>query len=530
MDKESNRGPGMPVEGSKVRLVGLKNPDLNEKIGHINNYSRGGERVMVALEGQGLVKVKPKQVEVIEDPSGRGRPGLDRRNSSRRNMRSSSRDNGNGFQAGGNFRGPRQGGRGQHNESDFSEKDLRIVPSSNSVRDNASQSSQASKEIMETLRSADSMFDLADTSGDGVINQEEFEFYMEKHTSHDRKMIRECFHVIDVDQNGDITRDEVRNAFLKKRRDLRGGDISDKAKSYEEELLEVSRDADALFDKADFDKNGALSVKEFELYMKRNTQHSEAAISQLFHSMDVDNNGFITREEVRCAYVDRKTASGDKKSLMDILGLDDDDMADVEDDVYNMFFLCGLWDNSFWFAIFVFVLKLGLIIIIAIDLFTTGVFPDRDDVQVLVLVTQLLLLPVNVSVQEELITTFFIYANLKWSQQILELHPGATKGKFHVANLMRFLDGIAFLFINTTLLLQATQVLSAFLNFAALQFLSSIDNVALHLARDGYLTESLEQVAGDVLLMKLPKNHNDGVQVLDSLMLAVVFFVQLGAW
>lgn len=84
---------------------------------------------------------------------------------------------------------------------------------------------------------------------------------------------------------------------------------------------------------------------------------------------------------------------------------------------------------------------------------------------------------------------------------------------------MRFVDGLAFLFINTTLLLQATQVLSAFLNFAALQFLSSIDNVALHLARDGYLSESLEDIAGDVLLMKIARNHNERLQKLDTVML-----------
>ena len=193
-----------------------------------------------------------------------------------------------------------------------------------------------------------------------------------------------------------------------------------------------------------------------------------------------------------------KKESGDKKSLMDILGLEDDDMADIEDDVYNMFFLSSFGDHSFWFAIFVFILKLGLIIIIGIDLFQNGVFPESADVELLVKITQLLLLPVNVSVQEELITTFFIYANLKWSERILELNPGASKSKYHAANLMRLLDGLAFLFINTVLLLQAELVLGAFLNFAALQFLSSIDNVALHLARDGYLTESLEATAGDV--------------------------------
>ena len=54
--------------------------------------------------------------------------------------------------------------------------------------------------------------------------------------------------------------------------------------------------------------------------------------------------------------------------------------------------------------------------------------------------------------------------------------------------------------------------------------------MALHLARDGYLTESLETVAGDVLLMKLPKNHNEKMQVMDSLLLAITYILTLVAW
>ena len=297
-------------------------------------------------------------------------------------------------------------------------------------------------------------------------------------------------------------------------------------------MLAVSKDADALFDKADVDRNGALTKNEFELFMKRHTQHSDAAIHELFDSMDEDHDGFITRQEVRNAYMAKKKGDlrGGSMTLMDILGLEDEDMEEIEDDVYSMFFLADVCSQAYWFAILVFFLKLGLIVIIAIDLYTVGFFPASDTVPGLVKTTQFLLLPVNVSVQEELITTFFIYANLKWSKEILELSPGASKAKFHAANFMRFIDGLAFLFINTTLLLQASQVLSAFLNFAALQFLSSIDNVALHLARDGYLTESLETVAGDVLLMKLPKNHNEKMQVMDSLLLATTYILTLVAW
>merc|ERR1711982_257819 len=99
-------------------------------------------------------------------------------------------------------------------------------------------------------------------------------------------------------------------------------------------------------------------------------------------------------------------------------------------------------------------------------------------------------------------------AELKWSTHVLEIHPSATKIKYHCANIMRFLDGICFLFINTTVLCQATAPLGAMLNFAALMFLSQIDNQALTLAREGYLLESMETVAGDVQQLKMPRNHN----------------------
>ena len=99
---------------------------------------------------------------------------------------------------------------------------------------------------------------------------------------------------------------------------------------------------------------------------------------------------------------------------MDILGLETDDMAELEDDVYNMFFLADTCSQGFWFAIIVWILKLSLILIIALDLFDTGDFPDQStEVSGLVKTTQFLLMPVNVAVQEELITTFYLYANLR---------------------------------------------------------------------------------------------------------------------
>jgi len=275
-----------------------------------------------------------------------------------------------------------------------------------------------------------------------------------------------------------------------------------------------------------------LSTREFELYLRRHTKHPDAVIHQLIDTLDDDNDGMITREEVYKAFkrANEAEGGGEKNTLKEILNLEEDDMADIEDDVYNMFFLSETCSASFWFAIMVFVMKIVLMIIVIGHLFDVEEVPTGSEVPLPVKVAQFILLFVNVSFQEELITTFYIYANLKWSKHILQLNPGASKGKYHCANLMRCIDGLAFLFINTFLLFTATQVLGAFLNFAALGFLSSIDNQALHLARDGYLGDSLETVAGDVLLMKLPKNHNNRLQMMDTILLVITFLITLVAW
>ena len=497
----------LPKEGSIIRLVGLRNPSLNGAQGKVAGYTRDQDRVMVALlDGDGgVVKVKPKQIEPIEDrPSRRRSNGHSRhRSSSRRGSMAKSR--------------------------------------SNSGRTSGSGQNDMAQELVDTLKSADAMFELADRDGNGWLTFDEFEYYMRRHTSHSPEMIQDVFSMIDKDGDGEVSKEEVRANFFKRRRELAektGGNVD--AMVDDDVLMRAATDADKLFDKADVSGDGELSLREFQFYMKRHTNHTDVAIAELFSMMDADNDGYVTREEVRRVFLKQKQqlkTSGGKGSnsklqvsMADLLGISDDDMAELSDDVYSMFFLADLWSQGFWYAWLVFILKQFLILMIAVDLFTNKSFPSNDEVPSLVRATQLVLMPVNFALQEELVMTFFIYGNLKWHEAILELNPDAFKWKYHLGNLFRFLDGLTFLFINTTLLLQATDILGMFLNFAALQFLQSIDNVALGLAKDGYLSEPLEEVAGKVELMKLPRNNNDRLQMMDSCMMLVTFTILVAAW
>ena len=138
---------GLPPVGTKVCLVGLKDPELNEQIGYIENYSRDGERILVALEEgpKEIVKVKRKQIEVIEEAppqiangrrgGGGGRPGLAGGSSRNNNFNGSSARNLNrmGSQRSFNI----SNGGGMH----------RVAS-----RDNMSHATDQSTELMETLR------------------------------------------------------------------------------------------------------------------------------------------------------------------------------------------------------------------------------------------------------------------------------------------------------------------------------------------------------------------------------------------
>ena len=62
---------------------------------------------------------------------------------------------------------------------------------------------------MLALEEADRMFDMANTSGDEEITKEEFELYMKRHTNHNQITINEIFAMMDANNSGTITRDEV---------------------------------------------------------------------------------------------------------------------------------------------------------------------------------------------------------------------------------------------------------------------------------------------------------------------------------
>jgi len=173
---------------------------------------------------------------------------------------------------------------------------------------------------------------------------------------------------------------------------------------------------------------------------------------------------------------------------------------ELTQDIYTMIFLGSPTRAGFMYAIATAALKMILYILLAIELASTKFVSDPETR--LVSVAQLVILPVAVAIQNDLITSFTKIANVQYDPDIVHTITAdgqrlrhATRTKWALSIALRLLDGLMSISANFVLLLQAPQVLSLLLNFAALQFLQDIDNVAFGLAEQGYITDHVQHIS-----------------------------------
>ena len=206
--------------------------------------------------------------------------------------------------------------------------------------------------------------------------------------------------------------------------------------------------------------------------------------------------------------------------------LKEEDRFPLGEDVYSLIFVAPVKGQTFWFAVYIILLKLSLFTCFAIDLRGRSLdnFTDKSD---LTRVTQFLLLPVSVAMQEDLMLVYNRLANILYDKDIIKSCPAATEFKFTLSNLLRFLDGLYSLLINFVLLLITNEILALFLNFAALQFLQSIDDVAFDMARKGYLGNKMESRAVLVSTLSMPKRVGGWMNSLDTILFSATLITMV---
>jgi hypothetical protein len=212
---------------------------------------------------------------------------------------------------------------------------------------------------------------------------------------------------------------------------------------------------------------------------------------------------------------------------------DVEDTYEVGEDVYALVFTSPVNSSAFLFAFTVIIVKYALFGFLALDLYDQtqqgeAFFSPKDS---LIRATQFLLLPIAISLQEDLIYVYTRLANIKYNSDLTLTNPSATKSKFVLSFVLRLLDGLFSLTINFVLIMITDNVLGIFLNFAALHFLQGIDDVAFRMAHKGFLGDQMEDRCNVVEQTTMKRRVGDKfTNSLDSFLFLLTYGCLLGIW
>jgi len=198
----------------------------------------------------------------------------------------------------------------------------------------------------------------------------------------------------------------------------------------------------------------------------------------------------------------------------------DDNKHILTEDVYAFIVVAPVASKAFLFALYVILLKY-LVYAIILSSQRTSALLESDTVNQKVV--KFLLIPVAIAMQDDLIHVYACAANTQYDEKVLEVSHSATKGKLIFSFLLRFFDGFASLSVNfyVMLLTHDGGVLSVFLNFAALHFLQSIDDVFFKLVMKGFFGDVMEHMSRLCTEVTFPRRiTNIGcVKQLDTILL-----------
>ncbi|CAB9529527.1 unknown protein [Seminavis robusta] len=180
--------------------------------------------------------------------------------------------------------------------------------------------------------------------------------------------------------------------------------------------------------------------------------------------------------------------------------------ASFGESTYSLFYLCSVNSWAFWYAAFIYVLQITTILLTMIDVVDWGGnglnLPPMVDLSVTI--AQGVALFQAVAFQSDLIQVVMKFKD-GFHPEVLDTHPGATYSTWLLSCLAQLFAGLLLLVTIFILVMQVDSVLDIMLNFAALEFMADIDDVAFTLAKSGFIGSSTQRAAYEVANLKIPK-------------------------
>ncbi|VEU40056.1 unnamed protein product [Pseudo-nitzschia multistriata] len=269
-------------------------------------------------------------------------------------------------------------------------------------------------------------------------------------------------------------------------------------------------------------------------YPRHISNISEASI-EYFTTVRSPNNTERKRTSFEIDRMIEEDASRDiiNFEMRGVNAFQDKERLNISEDIYSFVFACPYWSKEFWFAIYFICTKY-----ICFGILMSNISMDNQyHGCIMVQVVKFFLIPVAISMQEDLITVFYNTACKRYDGLVSRRFVDASLFKWTLANSLRFVDGILSLSVNFFLMLCTNTTLNIFLNFAALHFLQFIDDVLYRLAEQGFFGESMEWATVMCKQITFPRRaiihgerYNNFMTHMDTIFLFMTGFVCVGIY
>ena len=211
----------------------------------------------------------------------------------------------------------------------------------------------------------------------------------------------------------------------------------------------------------------------------------------------------------------------------------DDDVIhhELEEDVFVIGFVSPILSRPFLYATLIFLLQISILIFFLINQLansdSSNFFDAPVKAEIVLILSQVLALVVTVMTADDIITSLDVFV-IRYDSDIEKEFPHASKIKWYITNLLRMTVGAASVMTALVFIIQSDQVLDLFLNFAAVQFVSEIDNIGFKLANHGYSMFDLMELTNDIkrkLKVKVSTTIKKNVQHKQKVCLLFLFVV-----
>jgi hypothetical protein len=105
--------------------------------------------------------------------------------------------------------------------------------------------------------------------------------------------------------------------------------------------------------------------------------------------------------------------------------------------------------------------------------------------------------------QDDVVKTIGLIS-VSYDPKIQATHSSASRFMWVLANTMRFFEGLLTVMVSFTFIVRSNDVLEMFMNFAAVEFISSLDNIVFELVTHGYVGDDVEKKAKGVSDLSFP--------------------------